>query len=134
MPMGMVVGGWLVQGTPVSYAKFYEVTSFNLATQLHHQLPIKEQRSYADRNDAFWADFGPRVNRGMSSLGDPSVTDGTALNIAPAQVAVNDTTLHVPALRVPLTSILTWWVTDFITQKSNPSPVGFGVMVPLPFN
>ena len=49
-------------------------------------------------------------------------------------VAVNDTTLHVPALRVPLTSILTWWVTDFVTQKENPSSVGFGVGVVLPFN
>lgn len=130
LPMGMLAGGWLVQGTPVSYARFYEQTSHNVAKQLHAAMPAAERKRWQGRDAELWGDLSPRIARAMSSLGDPSVLDVVALNIAPARAVVNDTTLHIPALRVAVSSISTWWVTDFLTQKESPTSIGIGVVVP----
>ncbi|SDO18815.1 hypothetical protein SAMN04515671_0081 [Nakamurella panacisegetis] len=126
-PIGILTGAGLVQGTPVTYAAFYEASTISIGRQLARAMPSRELKSYDGREADLWAHLRGRINPAMSALGDPSQPDTLALNIAPAQCTLGTTVLHVPAVRVPLSAVDTWWVSDFIPEQKTPMFVGFTV-------
>ena len=128
-PMGFLVGSWMIQGTPVSYAKFYEASAGNLAQQLLDNMPADQKRQLGRNQSDAWAHLYPRAQRALAAFGDPG-PDAAALNVVPAQAASGDTTLYIPALRIPIDAISSWFPVSFITHRQQATSWGIGVVIP----
>lgn len=126
----VLVGSWVIQGRPVSTGEFMRATYRDYVRQV---MKTPEGRKMdgnkADRSKMMSEYLRPL----MSSMGYPSDADSLSLSIADASVSGSTgPILKVPALRVPVSAIQTWWTAGFEVDQNKGSGGG-GIAVGFSF-
>lgn len=103
----LLVGGWVVQGRPVSTAEFMNITYWDYHRQVAESREARKMSKSPEERDRL---IGQHLAPVMAAFGNASPQDGMALSIANATVSgLAGPNLQVPALRVPIGAIQTWW-------------------------
>jgi hypothetical protein len=103
----LLVGGWVVQGRPVSTAEFMNITYWDYHRQVAESREGRKISKSVEERDRL---IGQHLAPVMAAFGHSSPQDGVALSIANATVSgLSGPNLLVPALRVPVGAVQTWW-------------------------
>lgn len=106
----VLVGSWIIQGLPISTDQFMRATYADYHRQVAETREAQKIRNQQERDQLISQHISPLIN----AFGMGSPQDGLALSVANA--AVSGSTgpiIHVPALRIPVGSIQSWWSASF---------------------
>lgn len=124
--ISVIVGSWVIQGRPVSTAEFMRATYRDFVRQV---VKTPEGRSMKGTQEERSKLMGEHLRPFMAAFGYKSEADTFALSIADASVSGSTgPILKVPALRIPVSAVQTWWSAGFEVDQ-NRSYGGGGVAV-----
>ncbi|MBG0741355.1 hypothetical protein IV500_18485 [Paeniglutamicibacter antarcticus] len=119
----LVVGSWIVKGQPVSTAQFRLLTQESAADTILKTAGIRERAKPDSKVKAAKTAMGY-----LGALNGPGEAGQESISLADA-IVVNASTRRVPAMRVPLRAIDSWWVTEHTIESPRASGGAFGVGV-----
>ena len=102
----VVAGPWIIQGTLVGTAAFLETCQLNAHDQLMELWGSPERKNPMSPEDA-----AQIATQSLAPLGTAGGPGSPSLGLTKATLT-GAVTVSVPAIRVPLTAITAWWVTD----------------------
>jgi hypothetical protein len=120
----ILVGSWIIQGLPVSTDQFMRITYSDYHRQVSETKEAQKVRNQQERDQLISQHVSPLI--GAFGLG--SRQDGLALSVANAAVSGSTgPVLHVPALRIPVTAVQSWWSASFSVDQNRGYSGGVGV-------
>ncbi|WP_427133998.1 hypothetical protein [Pseudarthrobacter sp. S9] len=106
----VIVGSWVIQGRPVSTAEFMRATYRDYVRQVATPVGSKISGNKEERSRL----MGEHLRPFMAAFGYKSDADALALSLADASVSGSTgPVLKVPALRIPVSAVQTWWSAGF---------------------
>ena len=121
-PLVLVVGTWIVQGKLVS------TTSYLEENQAHVQKRVLSGLKAGDRaHPAAESSAAQVASQHLGALGTADGATPLCLSIIDATLASGATTITVPAIRVPVSAVDSWWVTDHYVEGQKVRGGGVGV-------
>lgn len=122
----LVVGPWVVMGSPVSTERFRQLTNESLADTTWKTAKIRDRARADSKSQAATLAAGY-----LAAMGGGDSNNQVSISIESA-LMVNGISIRIPAMRVPLASVDSWWVTTH-TAEAQSSYNGGGVGVGFSF-
>lgn len=123
--LNVLSGSWLISGSPCTTRKFMEATHANFYQQV---VNTTELRRYKNEEQHLRHDILKQTNPMMTTFDQGPHEPEEAISLLNATVvASTGPALKVPALRVQLGSVGSWWVTDFRADQEFSYVGGVGV-------
>lgn len=123
--LNILSGSWLISGSPCTTRQFMEATHSNFYQQA---ASTTELRRYKNQEQQLRQDLLSQTNPLMKTFDQGAHAPEDAISLVNATVvASTGPALKVPALRVQLDSVGSWWVTDFRTDQQFSYIGGVGV-------
>lgn len=120
-PLVAVVGTWIVQGRLVSTSAFLE------ANREHVQKRILSGLKLRDRSNPLADERASQIaSQHLSPLGSDEGAMPLCLSFLDATLA-SGATVSVPAIRVPVSAVDSWWVSDHYVEGQKVRGGGVGV-------
>lgn len=122
-PLVLVVGTWLVQGKLVSTSRYLDENRAHVQKRVLSGLKARDRANPAAESSA-----AQIASQHLAPLGLADGATPLCLSIIDATLA-SATTISVPAIRVPVSAVDSWWVTDHYVegQKMRGGGVGVGI-------
>ena len=112
----LLTGSWLLQGEPVSTERFRQVSHDSLYNSVAKRREIRKFRGTDKERSELVLDV---TNPIVAALERAGREDNATLNLIEVAIAgQSGPSLHPPAVRVPVSAVTAWWITDFETKKS----------------
>jgi hypothetical protein len=112
----VLVGSWVIQGLPVSTAEFMNITYGDYYRQVADTRDARKLSRNPDERDRL---ISQHLAPYMATFGNAGPQDGLALSVAHASVSGSTgPILQVPALRVPIGAVQSWWSAGFTVDQN----------------
>lgn len=125
LPVNLVVGQWIVQGTPVTSSDFLKRTQESLSRIALDQMPGRDRRLLrAGKADHVLEAAQDQARGFMGPLAGSISGAEYALSLVDVTLTGGlSGVIHGAAVRVPLASVDVWWIAGF---KHEPAKFGGG--------
>lgn len=122
----VLVGSWVVQGLPIGTKQFLEITYADYWREVSSINEVRRIKNPNERNHFVGQHLAPF----MATFGPESPQDKLSLSLTNASVSgTTGPIIQVPALRIPVAAVQTWWSAKFTVDQNKPrgGGVGFGI-------
>lgn len=123
-PIGLLSGGWLLQGMPTSTRGFLEATHADFYSNVRNTRDMRRFGGSENERDAAIRAVTYPMMKPFEQVGpDPGASSLSLVGVSAYPPGAPS--IHIPAVRVPLSLISAWWATGFVQDRATGGGASF---------